>query len=90
MRRLNQSGSHAVLVLALVVVLAVVGLAGYRVMQGSKTTDSTENTSKTVVPETISTGADLDQTSKALDQTANDLDSALDDTAFDADLESML
>lgn len=89
MKRLNQSGSHVLAVLVVVAALAVVGLVGYRVQQSNKQNDVTASTTSKV-PTAISTKADLSTTSKALDQSSAQLDSGLNDTSLDADLNSML
>jgi uncharacterized protein HemX len=90
LQRLNQSGSH-ILALALVVLaLGVVGFAGYKVQQAhSKTTPATTAAAHTV-PATITTTADLEQTSQALDSDSSQLNASLDDSGLDADLNSML
>ena len=89
-QRLNQSGSHLLAVALFVLALGVVGAAGYKVQQAHKTTDAVSQTAVKTAPATINTTADLDQTSQALDSSSAQLDSALDDTALDADLNSML
>lgn len=89
MKRLNQSGSHVLAVLVVVAALAVVGLVGYRVQQSNKQNDVTASTTSKV-PTAISTKTDLSTTSKALDQSSAQLDSGLNDTSLDADLNSML
>lgn len=91
MKRLNQSGSHLVALLVLVLALGVVGFAGYKVNQArndsgtltaAKVTDTT--------PATLTTTADLDKTSQSLDDSAAQLDNNLDDSSLDTDLNAML
>jgi len=88
MKRLNQSGSHILGVALLVLALGVVGFAGYKVQQAHKPTASVSVTH--TVPATITTTADLQQTSQALDDSSAQLDSNLDDSSLNADLSSML
>jgi len=90
MKRLNQSGSHVVGLVLLVLALGVVGFAGYKVQQShTKTTDSTTASTQTV-PATITTTSDLQQASKAMDNSSSQLNTNLDDSSMDADLNSML
>jgi len=88
MKRLNQSGSHVVGLVLLILVLGVVGFAGYKVQQAhtkTKTADSTQT-----VPATITTTSDLQKASQAMDDSSSQLSANLDDSSMDADLNSML
>jgi uncharacterized protein (UPF0333 family) len=88
MKRLNQSGSlHLGLLLAVVVVAAVFAV-GFRVMNNSKSSDDT--TTAASYPSSIQSKADLTQTSRALDQTGSQIDSNLNDSSLDSDINSML
>lgn len=96
MKRLNQTGSHVIAIAALVLALGVIGFAGYKVSQSnnkpvstSSTTVSTQ-TKPPVVPTTIGSTADLQQASSVLDQSSSQLNSNLDDSSLNADLNSML
>jgi uncharacterized protein HemX len=89
MKRLNQSGSHIVALVLVVLALGVVGFAGYKVQQAHSKTDNTATTAH-VAPATIHDTADLQQTSQALDDDSSQLDTSLDDAALDADLNAML
>ncbi len=88
MKRLNQSGSHVVALLVVVAALAIVGLAGYKVMQARNTVDTQQTAAQ--VPAAINNAADLQQANKVLDDSSAQLDSGLDDSQLDADLNSML
>jgi len=87
MRRhyINQAGFEAVGVLAVILVVAVIGFAGYKVMHMNKAADSQPG-----VPAKIQTKADLTQTGKSLDAASGQLDSNLDDGSLDADMNAML
>jgi flagellar basal body-associated protein FliL len=88
MQQNSRGFAHLILILALVVI-AVVGLAGYYVVSSSNK-DSAETTTDTtqVVPEKIDSNQDLEQASKALDADQNKSD--LDPAQLDADLNSLL
>lgn len=89
---INQAGVGHVVALFLLVFVGVVGFAGYTVMNnGQKNADSTG----TIVlqpkfPAKIATTADLTTTSNALDDVETQLDTNLDDSSLDADLDAML
>lgn len=90
--RYNERGSsHLVIVLA-VVVLAGVGLVGYRVMtSGNQATKKTASpaaaTIQTAAPGKISSKADVQQATKALDETP--VDNSLDPKQLDGDLSDL-
>jgi uncharacterized protein HemX len=91
MKRLNQSGSHILALALLVLALGVVGFAGYKVQQAHNTTDATTTAATThVAPATIKDTTDLQQTSQALDDDSSQLNTNLDDTSLNADLNAML
>jgi uncharacterized protein HemX len=93
MKRYDQKGSHLVAALLLVVVIGVIALAGYKVWQmQSNNTSPTSNTtaSSATVPATIQSKADLTQASHVLDQASTQLNSSLDDSTMNADINSML
>jgi flagellar basal body-associated protein FliL len=87
--RLNQSGvGHLVMLLA-VVVIAAVGIVGYRVMSSSDSDSDTATTSQSAVKDSsqMKTKADVQQASTELDNTSlNDVDPA----QLDSDLNSIL
>lgn len=88
MRKLPQSGFGHVALVLIVVVLAVVGFAGYTVWQAGQNTGDTSQ--QATVPETITTKADLTQTSKYLDQAGTELDSSLDPSGLDGSINQLL
>ena len=86
----SQTGVGHIAALLVVVVLAVTGFAGYTVWKaGQDKTDSSVSTSQTE-PTAIKTKADLDTTSKLLDNTVSQLDSELDTSALDSDIDQLL
>ncbi len=91
MKRLNQTGSHVIAVMLLVLALGVVGYAGYTVMQAHNKLSTTQTAATTAsAPDTISSTADLNQASAALDSASTQVNSNLDDSSLNADLSSML
>jgi predicted negative regulator of RcsB-dependent stress response len=95
MKRFDQTGSHVIAIATLVLVLGVVGFAGYKVSQSNSkpaasSTVAQTQTKPAVVPTTISSTADLQQASSVLDQSSTQLNSGLDDSSMNADLNSML
>lgn len=90
-RTFKQSGIGHVVALFLVVLVAVIGLAGWKVATMDKAASGTANVSSSQeVPDKLETKADLVTTNKALDGAANDLDGGLNDSALNADLNDML
>ncbi len=91
MKSFNQKGSsHLVALLALVLV-GVIGYAGWHVMQANKTDPNANSSSQTVaaaVPSKIVTKAQANQATKALD--SDSLDSSLNTSQLDSDLSSVL
>lgn len=90
LRTLGQRGSsHIVLILA-VVVIAAVGVAGYRVMQTDEpiVTNTTLPPRNTDAPDSIKSSADLKKAEASLDSTAND--SSINPNQLDEDINSLL
>ncbi len=86
----NQRGAAHLVAIFGVVLLAVIGFTGYRVMHNSKnnqTASTTTTTSNTTVPAKIQNKTDVQQASKALDSTSS---STIDPSQLDADLSSLL
>jgi len=93
MKKLNQSGSHVIGLALLVLALGVVGFTGYKVHQSQdKTTVASKvtTTAKVVVPASITGVTDLQDVSQVLDQSSAQLNSGLNDSQLNADLNSML
>lgn len=93
MKKLNQTGSHLLAVLLFVVVVGVIGLAGYKVWQNNQTsTDTTTNQTKTAatVPNTINNNTDLTNVGKVLDDSSSQLDGSLNDNNLNTDLNDLL
>lgn len=91
MKASTQTGSHVVALALFVVVLAAIGLTGYKVwqMNAARTATTTASTTATA-PAAIQDSADLTQAAKFLDQSSAQLDNSLDDSALNADMNSML
>jgi uncharacterized protein HemX len=79
--RTNQTGFGHVLLLVLLVAVAVVGFAAYRVWNNQEA--ATPATTQTKSTDTLTSA------SQELDQLGNSLDSSLDASSLDADLDSM-
>lgn len=79
----NQQGFSHVLVVGLIVVLGVVGFAGYRVMNADKNKDEA-----TAVPAKIESKKDVEQAKKSLD--TDNLDNDLNPNQLDNDLNDLL
>lgn len=89
--RSNQSGSHIIALSLFILVVGVIGFTGYRLWQLQQpSTASTTHTATASVPQSIKTTADLTQAASALDDASSQLNSGLDDSALNADLNSML
>lgn len=88
----DQRGIAVHAVLAAFILLAVIGFAGYKVSTLTRGTADSKSvvTVPTDEPETIQSKSDLSSTDKALDVSANEMESSLDDSTLDADLNSML
>lgn len=87
----TQAGIGHVVAIFMVVFVAVIGFAGWKVATMDRSAPGTANvTLSAEVPEKLETKADLVTTSKALDGSASDLDGGLNDSSLDADLNDML
>jgi len=80
--RKNQAGFGHVLLLVLLVAVAVVGFAGYRVRTALNKPDAN-------IVSTTTSSTELTKIGKELDQANSQLDSGLNDTALDADINSL-
>lgn len=90
MKRSSQSGSHVVAVALFVVFVAAAGFAGYKVWQMQQSAASTNTTASVQVPSKITNTATLNQTAAALDQASAQVNSNLDDSALNSDLNDLL
>jgi hypothetical protein len=88
MKRLNQAGSHVVAIGLVVLVLGVVGFAGYTVSQHNKKPDTTAAT--LAAPKTILTKTDLNETAQSLDDVSADLNSSVDGSTLDSSIDDLL
>jgi hypothetical protein len=87
----NQAGIGHLAAVIVLVVVGIVGFAGYTVYTKNANLQGTNSSAVSPkIPEKISTSADLELTSRALDASSTELDSSLDDSALDADLGEML
>ncbi len=91
LRTLNQSGFEAVGMIVAVLLISGVSFAGYKVWHASQVSNTQSATaSRSAIPATIKTKADLSTTNRVLDNSASQLDAGLNDSSLDADLNSML
>jgi uncharacterized protein HemX len=89
MKRLNQTGSHILGIALLIVALGVVGFAGYTVMNKHKDKTATATTA-TTQSDTIQNTADLTAASDQLDSSSTQVNSNLDDSSLNNDLNDLL
>jgi uncharacterized protein HemX len=89
MKRLNQTGSHILGIALLIVALGVVGFAGYTVMNKNKDKTATATTA-TTQSDTIQNTADLTAASDQLDSSSTQVNSNLDDSSLNNDLNDLL
>jgi hypothetical protein len=89
MKRLNATGSHIVAVAVIVLVLGVAGFGAYAVTHQDKASDTTAQTT-TASSDAINSAADLNDAANTLDNSSTQVDSNLDDSSLDADLNDLL
>lgn len=89
-RSLNQSGFEIVGVMVALLFVGVVAFAGYKVVNLNKSASTVSDSSSSSAPDSIKTKGDLETTNKALTESGTQLDSNLNDSALDADIDSML
>jgi hypothetical protein len=90
MRTFNQSGSHVIAIALVVAVLGVVGFAGYTVSHRNQKAAVTTRSESDKVPGAIKTRADLTATAHALDSASGDLNSSIDTSSLDSDMNDLL
>ena len=93
MKTTSESGSHLIALAVGIVVVGVIGFAGYTVYMRQAATTSTDATGTTAtvkVPAKITNTASLNQAATALDQASAQVNSNLDDTSLNADLNDLL
>lgn len=88
MTTLTQRGSSHIIIGLALVVLSVVGLAGYRVMHTSDNMVSSNVPSRSSEPTVIRSTADVKKASAALKDTA--IDGTVNPAQLDSDLNSLL
>ncbi len=88
MKRLTQTGSHIVALAVGILVVGIIAFAGYTVTQRQSDT-TTASTTRTTTANTAS-DADLTSAADELDTSSSQVDSGLDDSSLDADLNDML
>lgn len=93
MKRFDQKGSHVIGLLLFVAFIAVVGFTGYKVWQmhnSASNTPSSSTTASVTPPAKIQNTSDLKQAASALDAAATQLNSGLNDSSLNTDMQSML
>ena len=91
MKTSNQAGSHVIAVTLFLLAVGVIGFAGYRVYQMQQPAATTDTSASTAaVPASIKNTASLNQAASSLDSVSTQLNSNLDDSSLDADINSML
>ena len=89
MKTSSQAGSHVIAFGLLVLVVAVVGFAGYQVWMKQQAAPAQQAAAVTV-PAKITDKATLSQAAAALDQSSAQLNSRLDSAQLDTYLKAML
>lgn len=93
MKKLNQNGSHLVALVLGLLVVAVVGFAGYRVLSDNTSAPvaTTPTSSATVSqPKAITSRAQLNQAAQSLDSSTSDLNNSLDSNDLNSSLNTLL
>lgn len=100
MKRNSQAGfAHVTVILVLLLVVGVVAFAGYRVWEAQsdssvdtatmQTTTSSSDSVPAATQSTIDSQSDLKASDEALTQTASDLNTSLDTSSLDSDINSL-
>lgn len=90
MKRLDQFGSHIVAVAVAIGVIGVISFAGYTVIQRQGTTTASTASPTLKSSQSINDTADLTEAAASLDASSTQVDSSLDDSSLDADLNDLL
>jgi hypothetical protein len=90
MKRLNSAGSHVVALAVGVLVLGVAVFGAYTVQHQDKTADTTPSSSAIKSSDAINNTADLTKASNDLDSASSQVNSNLDDSSLDGDLNDLL
>ena len=85
--RSNQQGIGHVVALLVLVLVAAVAFAGWRVMNANKTSDTTAQTASQT-PSVLKTKADVTKAANELDATS--VDSTVNPDSLDSDINSLL
>jgi len=86
--RSNQHGIGHVAALLVLVLVAAVAFAGWRVMNADKSSDTTTQTASNTAPSTLKTKADVTKAANELDATS--VDNTVNPDSLDSDINSLL
>lgn len=93
MKRFDQKGSHVIGLLLFAVFVAVAGFTGYKVWQmhsNAPVVASNPASTAAMVPTTIQNTAQLTQAASALDAASSQLNSGMNSSVLNTDMQSML
>jgi hypothetical protein len=88
MKNVHEQGSHIIAISLGILVIGVIGFAGWRIAHRPTTTAT--NTQTVTTPATIESTTDLQNASESLDTSNSGLDSDMDSSALNADLNDLL
>jgi Mn2+/Fe2+ NRAMP family transporter len=90
MKRLNSVGSHVVALVVAVLVIGVAAFGAYTVQHQDKTADTKPTTTASSSNGAINDTADLTKAAAELDSSSSQVDSSLNDSSLDSDLNDLL
>lgn len=91
MQKTRQSGSHIIAVALFLLVVGVVAYTGYKVYQMQRPAQGPSTQAANVaVPQKITSSADLSQAATSLDSATASLNTSLDSSVLNADINNML
>ncbi len=90
MKRTNQIGAGYLVAVLLVLVVAIVGFAGYKVYNTQNMKDQNSTGSMASEKKVTTQAPELKAADQTLTQTGNDLNTGLDTSALDSDINAML